>query len=135
MVVFAVASAICGAAPNLAVLNIGRGLQGVGAATVNVASLALVSAAFPNPKRKVRAIGIWTGIASLGLAIGPTVGGVLTETIGWRSIFFVNVIVGAIGHRLGDGVRGRVERPHAPQHRPARPVPVHRRHRRCSRTG
>jgi EmrB/QacA subfamily drug resistance transporter len=97
MIIFAVASAICGAAPNLAVLNLGRGLQGVGAATVNVASLALVSAAFPNPKRKVRAIGIWTGIASLGLAIGPTVGGFLTESIGWRSIFFVNVIVAAIG--------------------------------------
>src|SRR6516225_3810659 len=97
MVVFAVASAICGAAPSLVVLNLGRGLQGVGAATVNVASLALVSAAFPNPKRKVRAIGIWTGIASLGLAIGPTVGGFLTESIGWRSIFFVNVIVAAIG--------------------------------------
>jgi EmrB/QacA subfamily drug resistance transporter len=96
-VLFAVASAICGAAPSLIVLNIGRGLQGVGAATVNVASLALVSAAFPNPKRKVRAIGIWTGIASLGLAIGPTVGGVLTETIGWRSIFFVNVVVGVVG--------------------------------------
>ncbi len=96
-VLFAVASALCGAAPSLGVLNVGRGLQGVGAATVNVASLALVSAAFPDPKRKARAIGIWTGIASVGLAIGPTVGGVLTETIGWRSIFFVNVVIGAIG--------------------------------------
>jgi EmrB/QacA subfamily drug resistance transporter len=96
-VLFAVASAICGAAPSLGVLNVGRGLQGVGAATVNVASLALVSAAFPNPKRKAKAIGIWTGIASVGLAIGPTLGGVLTESIGWRSIFFVNVIMGAIG--------------------------------------
>jgi EmrB/QacA subfamily drug resistance transporter len=96
-VLFAVASAICGAAPTLGVLNVGRGLQGVGAATVNVASLALVSAAFPDPGRKARAIGIWTGIASVGLAIGPTVGGVLTETIGWRSIFFVNVVIGAVG--------------------------------------
>jgi EmrB/QacA subfamily drug resistance transporter len=94
---FAVASAICGAAPNLSVLNIGRGLQGVGAAIVNVASLALVSAAFADPKLKARAIGIWTGIASVGLAIGPTVGGVMTETIGWRSIFFINVAFGVIG--------------------------------------
>jgi EmrB/QacA subfamily drug resistance transporter len=96
-VIFAAASALCGAAPSLFVLNLGRGLQGVGAATVNVASLALVSAAFPDPKRKARAIGIWTGIASIGLAIGPTVGGVLTESIGWRSIFFVNVIFGVVG--------------------------------------
>ena len=97
MILFAAASALCGAAPTLGLLNVGRGLQGVGAATVNVASLALVSAAFPNPKRKAKAIGIWTGIASVGLAIGPTLGGVLTESVGWRSIFFVNVIMGAIG--------------------------------------
>ena len=97
MVLFAAASALCGAAPSLGVLNVGRGLQGVGAATVNVASLALVSAAFPDPKAKAKAIGLWTGIASVGLAIGPTLGGVLTESIGWRSIFFVNVIIGAVG--------------------------------------
>jgi EmrB/QacA subfamily drug resistance transporter len=97
MILFAAASALCGAAPSLGLLNVGRGLQGVGAATVNVASLALVSAAFPNPKRKAKAIGIWTGIASVGLAIGPTLGGVLTENVGWRSIFFVNVIMGAVG--------------------------------------
>ena len=95
-ILFTAASAICGLAPSLGILNIGRGLQGVGAATVNVASLALVSAAFPDPGRKARAIGIWTGIASVGLAIGPTVGGVLTESVGWRSIFFVNVIVGVV---------------------------------------
>jgi EmrB/QacA subfamily drug resistance transporter len=93
-ILFMGASTLCGLAPTLSVLNIGRGLQGVGAATVNVASLALVSAAFPDPGRKARAIGIWTGIASVGLAIGPTVGGFLTESVGWRSIFFVNVIVG-----------------------------------------
>jgi MFS family permease len=81
-ILFMASSAVCGLAPNLAVLNVGRALQGIGAATVNVASLALVSAAFPNPAGKARAIGIWTGIASIGLAIGPTVGGVLTEGVG-----------------------------------------------------
>jgi EmrB/QacA subfamily drug resistance transporter len=92
--VFLVASAACGAAPNLTVLVIARGVQGIGAATVNVASLALVSAAFPDAGQKARAIGIWTGIAAVGLAIGPTVGGVMTEGIGWRSIFYVNVVIG-----------------------------------------
>src|SRR5262249_41561851 len=95
--IFSAASALCAMAPDLFILNVGRGIQGVGAATVNVASLALVSAAFPNPRKKARAIGIWTGIASVGLAIGPTVGGFLTESVGWRSIFFVNVAIGAIG--------------------------------------
>ena len=97
IVLFSAASAMCAAAPNLGFLNVGRGLQGVGAATVNVASLALVSAAFPDPKLKARAIGIWTGIASVGLALGPTIGGVMTESLGWRSIFLVNVFIGALG--------------------------------------
>ena len=69
-------------------LNVARGVQGVAAATVNVTSLALVSAAFPEPKAKARAIGIWTAIASVGNAIGPTLGGLLVESFGWRSIFW-----------------------------------------------
>ena len=129
MVLFAAASALCGAAPSLGVLNVGRGLQGVGAATVNVASLALVSAAFPDPKAKAKAIGLWTGIASVGLAIGPTLGGVLTETIGWRSIFFVNVIIGAVGVVLVLAFVEESRDPDAAQPRPAGPAVVHRRHR------
>ncbi len=104
LALFAVASALCGLAPSLPVLVIGRGLQGVGAAVVNVASLALVSAAFPDPKMKAKAIGLWTAIASIGLALGPVVGGVLTETLGWRSIFFINVGVGAVGIVLARAV-------------------------------
>jgi MFS family permease len=68
-------------------------VQGVGAAIVNVASLALVGAAFTDPAAKAKAIGSWTGIAAIGLAIGPTVGGFLTESLGWRSIFLVNPII------------------------------------------
>ena len=94
--VFTTASAACGLAPSLDVLNVARGVQGVAAATVNVTSLALVSAAFPDPKEKARAIGIWTAIASVGTAIGPTLGGLLVEHVGWRSIFLVNVPVGVL---------------------------------------
>jgi EmrB/QacA subfamily drug resistance transporter len=71
-------------------------VQGVSAATVNVTSLALVSEAFPDPKQKAHAIGIWTAIASVGTAIGPTLGGVLVEQLSWRSIFLVNVPVGIL---------------------------------------
>jgi len=94
--VFTLASVVCGIAPSLEVLNIARGVQGLAAATANVTSLALVSSAFPDPKQKARAIGIWTAIASLGVAIGPTLGGVLVEEFGWRSIFLVNVPVGVV---------------------------------------
>lgn len=95
MGLFAVASIGCGLAPSILVLNLARGLQGVGAAVVNVASLALVGAAFTDPSAKAKAIGSWTGIAAVGLAIGPTLGGVLTESLGWRSIFLVNPVIAA----------------------------------------
>jgi EmrB/QacA subfamily drug resistance transporter len=94
--VFTVASIVCGLAPSLEVLNWARGVQGIAAATANVTSLALVSAAFPDPKDKARAIGIWTAIASVGTAVGPTLGGFLVENWGWRSIFLVNVPVGIV---------------------------------------
>src|SRR5215470_2338907 len=88
---FTAASAACGIASSLELLNLARGVQGVAAATVNVTSLALVSAAFPAPKLKAWAIGIWTAIASTAIAIGPTLGGFMVQRAGWRSIFMVNV--------------------------------------------
>jgi EmrB/QacA subfamily drug resistance transporter len=96
IVLFCVASIGCAAAPTLPVLVAARGVQGAGAAVVNVASLALVGAAYPDPKEKANAIGIWTGIATIGLAIGPTVGGFLTDEVGWRSIFAFNPIIGVV---------------------------------------
>ncbi len=91
---FTLGSIACGLAPSIAMLTAARGIQGFGAATVSVTSLALVSAAFPNPKEKARAIGIWTAVASVGTATGPTLGGLLVDTWGWRSIFYVNVPMG-----------------------------------------
>jgi EmrB/QacA subfamily drug resistance transporter len=91
---FTASSIACGLARSLGVLNAARGVQGVAAATVNVTSLALVSAAFADPKLKAWAIGIWTAIASTAMAIGPTLGGVLVQHSSWRVIFLVNVPVG-----------------------------------------
>src|SRR4029434_6154249 len=93
---FTAASAACGMASSVEALNLARTIQGVAAATVNVTSLALVSAAFPDPKLKSWAIGIWTAIASTAIAIGPTLGGVMVQWTGWRSIFMVNVPVGLV---------------------------------------
>jgi EmrB/QacA subfamily drug resistance transporter len=97
---FTVASAACGMASSVEALNFARAVQGVAAATVNVTSLALVSAAFPDPKLKSWAIGIWTAIASTAIAIGPTLGGFMVQGTGWRSIFIVNVPVGLIAMAL-----------------------------------
>ena len=110
---FTLASIVCGLAPTIDVLKVARGAQGLAAATVNVTSLALVSAAFPDAKQKARAIGMWTAIASVGTAVGPTLGGLLVEQWGWRSIFFVNVPVGALVVllTLGYVAESRNERP------------------------
>jgi EmrB/QacA subfamily drug resistance transporter len=93
---FTASSLACGLAPSIDVLNAARAIQGVAAATVNVTSLALVSAAFPDPKQKAWAIGIWTAIATTALAIGPTLGGFIVQRSGWRIIFHVNVPVGLV---------------------------------------
>jgi EmrB/QacA subfamily drug resistance transporter len=93
---FTVASAACGMASSLEALNLARAVQGVAGAIVSVTSLALVSAAFPDPKLKAWAIGIWTAIASTAIAIGPTLGGFMVQQIGWPSIFTINVPVGLV---------------------------------------
>ncbi|OSC37320.1 MFS transporter [Mycobacterium decipiens] len=93
---FTLGSVACGVAPSMAVLTAARGVQGLGAAIVSVTSLALVSAAFPEAKEKARAIGIWTAIASVGTTAGPTLGGLLVDQWGWRSIFYVNVPMGVL---------------------------------------
>ena len=93
---FTASSAACGLAFSLDMLNLARVLQGVAAAITNVTSLALVSAAFPDPKSKAWAIGIWTALATTAIGIGPTLGGLMVQQTGWRSIFMVNIPVGLV---------------------------------------
>jgi DHA2 family methylenomycin A resistance protein-like MFS transporter len=95
--VFTVASAICGLAPSLGVLIGARALQGAGAALLVPCSLTLLSHTYPEPRERSRAIGRWAVGASAALSAGPLVGGVLTATLGWRAIFFINAPIGLTG--------------------------------------
>ena len=88
---FATGSAACAAAPQLDVLIAARALQGLGASAMLPCSLALLVHQNPDPRRRARALGIWGGMGSLGVALGPVIGGVLVTVAGWRSIFLVNV--------------------------------------------
>ncbi|MFJ9558838.1 MFS transporter [Streptomyces fuscichromogenes] len=93
LAVFVAASAICGLAPNLAVLVAARLVQGAGAAVIVPASLALIREAFPDSARRTRAVSVWAMAGSAGAAAGPVAGGLLSQA-DWRLIFFVNVPVG-----------------------------------------
>src|SRR5229473_1570954 len=93
VVLFSVASAWCGLAPNIRQLIIARGLQGIGGALLVPGSLALISANFSQEQRG-RAIGTWSGFTSITTAIGPVLGGWFTEHGSWRWVFFINVPLG-----------------------------------------
>jgi EmrB/QacA subfamily drug resistance transporter len=92
---FTAASALCGSATTPLFLNLARGLQGVGGAVMFAVSLAILSQEFQGRERGT-AFGIWGATIGAAVAIGPLVGGALTEWAGWRWIFFVNVPIGAI---------------------------------------
>lgn len=97
LALFALASALCGMAPNLATLASARALQGVGSAMLVPCSLALINRAFPDPARRAAAVGVWMGCGGIAMASGPLVGGILIHAFGWRSIFAVNVPIALIG--------------------------------------
>ncbi|GAA2506688.1 MFS transporter [Streptomyces longisporus] len=94
--VFTLASAVCGLAPNLPSLIGARVVQGAAAAVVLPASLSLVRQAYPEPKRRARAVAAWAAGGSVAVALGPVAGGLLTTAWDWRGIFFVNLPVGAL---------------------------------------
>ncbi|HEY3962717.1 MAG TPA: MFS transporter [Gaiellaceae bacterium] len=96
LVVFTGASLACGLAPNGGFLIGARVVQGLGGALMNPATLSIIAATFA-PRERGKAIGIWAGVSAMALAIGPLVGGLLTEHANWNWIFFINVPIGIAG--------------------------------------
>src|SRR5229473_1916308 len=93
LLVFTIASALCGLSQNATELILARILQGVGGALLTPQTLSIITSLFP-PERRGAAFGVWGGVAGLATIAGPTVGGALVTYVDWRWIFFVNVPIG-----------------------------------------
>ena len=118
--VFTVASFLCGIAGDPTLLNLARGLQGVGGAAMFATSLALIGQEF-HGKDRATAFGVWGATIGGAVAIGPLVGGLITEHLGWEWIFFVNVPIGIAAIALTERKLANVAAPGPAADRPARP--------------
>jgi EmrB/QacA subfamily drug resistance transporter len=96
MVVFTAASALCAAAPGIETLVAARAVQGLGAAVLFATGLALISEATPTPESRAKALGIFGAAIGASFAVGPFIGGTLTQWISWRAIFWINVPIGVL---------------------------------------
>ena len=96
LVLFTVASLVCGLANNISVLIGARAAQGVGAAIISPAALSIVTTTFEEGAERNKALGIWGALGGSGAAAGVLIGGILTQYLGWEWIFFVNVPVGVL---------------------------------------
>ncbi|MGH3374274.1 MAG: MFS transporter, partial [Actinoallomurus sp.] len=94
LVIFTGASLMAGLAGSEEVLIIARVLQGIGAAASMPSTLAIISSTFPDPKERSRAVGVWSAVSALALALGPFTGGFVSERWDWGWIFLINVPVG-----------------------------------------
>ena len=101
VLVFACGSVICAVAPNAMTLVAGRGIAGIGAALELPAALAILNVTYPDSRQRAHAIAIWGGMNGLAMAIGPTIGGVLVDGFGWRSLFIAILPIAGATALLG----------------------------------
>ena len=93
LAVFGAGSLLCSLAPSVGWLIAARAVQGVGGTMLNPVAMSIITNVFTDPRERARAIGVWGSVVGIALGLGPVLGGVLTEAVGWRAIFWVNVPV------------------------------------------
>ena len=96
LVVFALGSLLCSLAPGLGWLVVFRMVQAVGGSMLNPVAMSIITNTFTEPRERARAIGVWGGVVGISMAAGPVLGGLLVQSVGWRSIFWINVPIGAL---------------------------------------
>ncbi|MFF2204296.1 MFS transporter [Streptomyces sp. NPDC058145] len=94
LVLFSIGSLLCSLAPNLELLVVFRMVQAVGGSMLNPVAMSIITNTFTDSRERARAIGVWGAVVGISMAAGPLVGGLLVESVGWRSIFWVNLPVG-----------------------------------------
>lgn len=119
LVVFSIGSLLCSLAPSLELLVAFRMVQAVGGSMLNPVAMSIITNTFTDARERARAIGVWGGVVGISMAAGPIAGGLLVESVGWRSIFWVNLPVGLAALLL---TLRFVPESRAP--RPRRPDPV-----------
>jgi EmrB/QacA subfamily drug resistance transporter len=94
LTIFTLGSLLCSLAPSLGWLIAFRMLQAIGGSMMNPVALSIITNVFTDPKERARAVGIWGSVFGASLALGPVLGGVLVDSVGWRAIFWINIPVG-----------------------------------------
>lgn len=94
LALFSVGSVLCSLAPSLDLLVAARVVQAVGGSMLNPVAMSIITNVFTEPRERARAIGVWGAVVGLSMAMGPLVGGLLVDSVGWRSIFWLNVPIG-----------------------------------------
>ncbi|MBT2383555.1 MFS transporter [Streptomyces sp. ISL-11] len=96
LVLFTTGSLLCSLAPGLGWLIAFRTVQAVGGSMLNPVAMSIITNTFTEPRERARAIGVWGGVVGISMAAGPLLGGALVESVGWRSIFWINLPVGLL---------------------------------------
>jgi EmrB/QacA subfamily drug resistance transporter len=94
LIAFTLGSGLCSLAPSLGWLIAFRMLQALGGSMLNPVALSIIANTFVEPRERARAIGIWGAVVGISMSLGPIVGGLLVESVGWRGIFWVNIPIG-----------------------------------------
>ena len=94
LVVFSTGSLLCSLAPDQTTLVVFRMVQAVGGSMLNPVAMSIITNTFTNPRERAQAVGVWAAVVGVSMALGPVVGGVLVSSVGWRSIFWINLPVG-----------------------------------------